>query len=100
MTEDGALAMAMPAGTEQWPIDIDLFASGFDLADGGKWSRRTTLYRQGDSDFVRFDVKARRSPRTASRPSSSRASTAPGGSWDRHRGRLSFAAPRLSRQPL
>ncbi|MER9261256.1 caspase family protein [Mesorhizobium sp. M0619] len=59
VTEDGALAMAMPAGTEQWPIDIDLFASGFDLADGGKWSRRTTLYRQGDSDFVRFDVKAR-----------------------------------------
>ncbi|MBM2715464.1 hypothetical protein JQK88_30515 [Mesorhizobium caraganae] len=59
VTEDGALAMAMPAGAEQWPIDIDLFASGFDLTDGGKWSRQTTLYRQGDSDFVRFDVKAR-----------------------------------------
>ncbi|MBA1144947.1 caspase family protein [Mesorhizobium neociceri] len=59
VTEDGALAMAMPAGAEQWPIDIDLFASGFDLTDGGKWSRHTTLYRQGDSDFVRFDVKAR-----------------------------------------
>ncbi len=59
VTEDGALAMTMPAGAEQWPIDIDLFASGFDLADGGKWSRRTTLYRQDDSDIVRFDVKAR-----------------------------------------
>ncbi|MER9407249.1 CHAT domain-containing protein [Mesorhizobium caraganae] len=59
VTEDGGLAMAMPAGAEQWPIDIDLFASGFDLTDGGKWSRQTTLYRQGDSDFVRFDVKAR-----------------------------------------
>lgn len=59
VTEDGALAMAMPAGAEQWPIDIDLFASGFDLADGGKWSRQTTLYREGDSDFVRFDLKAR-----------------------------------------
>ncbi len=60
VTADGALAMAMPAGAEQWPIDIDLFASGFDLADGGKWSRRKTLYREGDSDFVRFDLKARR----------------------------------------
>ncbi|MET3521593.1 CHAT domain-containing protein [Mesorhizobium abyssinicae] len=59
VTEDGALRMAMPAGTEQWPIDIDLFASGFDLADGGKWSRATTLYREGDSDFVRFELKAR-----------------------------------------
>ena len=59
VTEDGALDMAMPAGTEQWPIDIDLFASGFDLADGGKWSRATTLYREGDSDFVRFELKAR-----------------------------------------
>lgn len=59
VTADGALAMAMPAGAEQWPIDIDLFASGFDLADGGKWSRRTTLYREGDSDVVRFDLKAR-----------------------------------------
>ncbi|UVK45148.1 caspase family protein [Mesorhizobium sp. AR07] len=59
VTADGALAMAMPAGTDTWPIDIDLFASGFDLADGGKWSRKTTLYRQGDSDFVRFDLKAR-----------------------------------------
>ncbi|WP_143748920.1 caspase family protein [Mesorhizobium sophorae] len=56
---DGALSMAMPAGTDAWPIDIDLFASGFDLADGGKWSRQTTLYREGDSDFVRFDLKAR-----------------------------------------
>ncbi|WP_033838248.1 caspase family protein [Mesorhizobium loti] len=59
VTADGALAMAMPAGTDQWPIDIDLFATGFDLADGGKWSRQTTLYREGDSDFVRFDLKAR-----------------------------------------
>ena len=59
VTPDGALAMAMPAGTHSWPIDIDLFASGFDLADGGKWSRQTTLYREGDSDFVRFDLKAR-----------------------------------------
>ncbi|MFC3322963.1 caspase family protein [Mesorhizobium cantuariense] len=59
VTANGALAMAMPAGAELWPIDIDLFASGFDLADGGKWSRQTTLYRQGDSDFIRFDLKAR-----------------------------------------
>lgn len=59
VTPDGALAMAMPAGTDSWPIDIDLFASGFDLVDGGKWSRRTTLYREGSSDFVRFDLKAR-----------------------------------------
>ncbi|MES0157557.1 CHAT domain-containing protein [Mesorhizobium sp. M0018] len=59
VTADGALTMAMPAGTDQWPIDIDLFATGFDLADGGKWSRQTTLYRQSDSDFVRFDLKAR-----------------------------------------
>jgi uncharacterized caspase-like protein len=59
VTANGALAMAMPAGAEQWPIDIDLFASGFDLVDGGKWSRLTTLYRQGDSDFIRFDLKAR-----------------------------------------
>jgi hypothetical protein len=59
VTADGALAMAMPAGAEQWPIDIDLFATGFDLADGSKWSRQTTLYRQGDSDVVRFDLKAR-----------------------------------------
>ncbi|ESX14478.1 hypothetical protein X768_01850 [Mesorhizobium sp. LSJC265A00] len=41
------------------PPTTALFASGFDLTDGGKWSRQTTLYRQGDSDFVRFDVKAR-----------------------------------------
>ncbi|WP_195174940.1 caspase family protein [Mesorhizobium sp. INR15] len=59
VTADGALAMALPAGTEQWPVDIDLFASGFDLADGGKWSRQTILYRQGDSDFVRFDLEVR-----------------------------------------
>jgi hypothetical protein len=59
VTAEGALAVTMPTGTEQWPVDIDLFASGFDLADGGKWSRPTTLYRQGDSDFVRFDLKAR-----------------------------------------
>lgn len=59
VTADGALAMAMPAGADSWPIDIDLFASGFDLADGGKWSRQTTLYREGDSDVVRFDLKAR-----------------------------------------
>ncbi|CAN7767980.1 caspase family protein [Mesorhizobium sp. LjNodule214] len=59
VTADGALAMAMPAGADAWPIDIDLFATGFDLTDGGKWSRQTTLYRQGDSDFVRFNLKAR-----------------------------------------
>lgn len=59
VTADGALSMAMPAGAGQWPVDIDLFASGFDLTDGGKWSRATTLYREGDSDVVRFDLKAR-----------------------------------------
>ncbi|UVK36813.1 caspase family protein [Mesorhizobium sp. AR10] len=59
VTANGALAMTMPAGADAWPIDIDLFASGFDLADGGKWSRQTTLYRQGDSDVVRFELKAR-----------------------------------------
>lgn len=76
-TPDGALAMAMPAGTDSWPIDIDLFASGFDLVDGGKWSRQTTLYREGDSDFVRFDLKARPIAGIASRHNSSPASTAP-----------------------
>ena len=52
---------------EEWPIDIDLLAAGFDLADGGTWSRRVTLYKAGDSDFARFTLKAR-TIREASKP--------------------------------
>jgi hypothetical protein len=59
LTPDGALVLDMPAGAEQWSLDIDLFASGFDIADGGGWSRKAALYRVGDSDFVRFELKAR-----------------------------------------
>jgi hypothetical protein len=58
VTEDGALEIQLP-DAEDWPIDVDLIAPGFDLADGGKWSRRIVLYKNGDSDFARFDVKAR-----------------------------------------
>ena len=49
----------MPASAEEWPIDIDLLAAGFDLTDGGAWSRRVTLYKVGDSDFARFTLKPR-----------------------------------------
>ena len=59
VTEEGALSFSLPADKEEWPIDIDLLAAGFDLADGGKWSRQVTLYKVGDSDFARFEVKAR-----------------------------------------
>ncbi|MBX3578292.1 MAG: CHAT domain-containing protein [Rhizobiaceae bacterium] len=59
VTEDGALELALPAGADEWPIDIDLLASGFDLVDGGQWSRRVLLFRDGDSDVVRFALKAR-----------------------------------------
>ena len=74
---------------EEWPIDIDLLAAGFDLADGGKWSRRVTLYRYGDSDFARFELKARNDSRRASRGRSWRASTMPGGSSARSPARSS-----------
>lgn len=59
VTDEGALSFSLPADKEEWPIDIDLLAAGFDLADGGKWSRQVTLYKVGDSDFARFEVKAR-----------------------------------------
>ena len=58
VTPEGALALQLPQG-EEWPIDIDLLAAGFDLTDGGAWSRQVTLYRSGDSDFARFEIKAR-----------------------------------------
>lgn len=59
LNKDGAIEFAMPATADEWPIDVDLLASGFDLADGGKWSRGITLYRVGDSDFARFELRAR-----------------------------------------
>ncbi len=59
LTPEGAFAFSMPTSAEEWPIDIDLLAAGFDLVDGGKWSRRVMLYKVGDSDFARFDIKAR-----------------------------------------
>lgn len=59
LTPEGAIEMSLPAESDAWPIDIDLLAPGFDLADGGKWGRRVTLYSAGDSDSVRFDLKAR-----------------------------------------
>ena len=59
VTPENALAFSLPATSEEWPIDIDLLAAGFDLADGGAWSRRVTLFKAGDSDFARFTLKAR-----------------------------------------
>lgn len=60
MTTDGAFMLPMPAERQDWPIDIDLFATGFDLVDkDAGWSRRVTLYRDLDSDFARFEIKAR-----------------------------------------
>ena len=67
MTPEGALAFSLPASAEEWPIDIDLLAAGFDLTDGGAWSRRVTLYKVGDSDFARFTLKPR-AIREASKP--------------------------------
>ena len=63
VTPEGALAFSLPGSAERWPIDIDLLAAGFDLADGGAWSRRVTLYKVGDSDFARFTLKPRASAR-------------------------------------
>ena len=62
VTPEGALAFSLPAASEEWPIDIDLLAAGFDLTDGGVWSRRVTLYKVGDSDFARFTLKSRAMP--------------------------------------
>ena len=59
VTPEGALAFSLPASAEEWPIDIDLLAAGFDLTDAGAWSRRVMLYRVGDSDFARFTLKPR-----------------------------------------
>ncbi len=60
VTPEGGFSLSMPAASEQWPIDIDLLATGFDLADGGAWSQRVTLYKAGDSDIARFTIKARK----------------------------------------
>lgn len=54
-----ALALDLPADAEEWPIDVDLLAPGFDVVDGGGWSRGIRLYASGDSDFLRFRLKAR-----------------------------------------
>ena len=59
VTQEGALEFSMPGSAAEWPIDIDLLAAGFDLTDGGAWSRRITLYKVGDSDFARFTLKPR-----------------------------------------
>ena len=67
LTPEGALAFAMPAASEEWPIDIDLLAAGFDLTDAGPWSRRVILYKVGDSDFARFTLKPRM-PKEGSKP--------------------------------
>jgi len=67
LTPDGALEFSLSAASEQWPIDIDLLAAGFDLTGGSAWSRRVTLFKAGDSDFARFTLKAR-AIRDGSRP--------------------------------
>lgn len=59
VTADGALSLSLPDGEDQWPIDIDLLATGFDSSDGSSWSRRVTLFRQGGSDFARFLIRPR-----------------------------------------
>jgi hypothetical protein len=59
LTAEGAFKFSLPAQAEQWPIDIDLLAPGFDLAEDGEWGRRVTLYKDTDSDIIRFKLKAR-----------------------------------------
>lgn len=58
-TEDGALDLALPQDRDSWTVNVDLVAAGFDFADGGPASRPMTLYRDDDSDFVRFAIRAR-----------------------------------------
>lgn len=59
VTDPGALTLDLPAGAKEWPIDVDLLAPGFDLADGGAWSRQLRLYEAGDSDVLRFRLRSR-----------------------------------------
>lgn len=61
VTAEGALAMrlAEPENGESWAIDADLIAPGFDAIEGSPLTQRFTLYRDGDSDFLRFRIMAR-----------------------------------------
>ena len=63
VTPENALAFSLPATSEEWPIDIDLLAAGFDLADGGAWSRRVTLYQFGRQRLCTLHLESAQDPR-------------------------------------
>jgi len=59
LNAEGALEMALPEDEPAWTVDVDLVAPGFDAADGEPLGRQLRLYRDDDSDFLHFALRAR-----------------------------------------
>lgn len=60
VTTDGALELRdLPASEDGWLMDVDLVAPGFDLEGGGEWIEQMQVYPYGDSDYLRFRLRAR-----------------------------------------
>jgi hypothetical protein len=59
VTADGALAIAnLPESEDGWLLHVDLVATGFEVAEGGNWIEEMRLNRHGDSDYVRYRLRA------------------------------------------
>ncbi|MBX3530554.1 MAG: CHAT domain-containing protein [Rhizobiaceae bacterium] len=59
VTAEGALAIAnLPESEDGWLLHVDLVATGFEVVEGGKWVEEMRLNRHGDSDYVRYRLRA------------------------------------------
>jgi hypothetical protein len=59
VTAEGALEFSLPATADEWQIDVELLAVGFDMENDDDWSQPITLSASGDSTPVRFELTAR-----------------------------------------